>query len=58
MEYFGYHVFHEEYKMLTEEQALFLDFGLTKLYNDMHSMDDKEGRELKRLQSAARRKHF
>lgn len=58
MEYYGYHVFHSEYKMLTEEQALFLDIGLTKLYNDMNGLSDKEERELDRLKSKATRKHF
>ena len=44
--------------MLTEDQAIFLDIGLTKLYNDLNSLDDKESKELKRLQGKAQRKHF
>lgn len=44
--------------MLTEEQALFLDFGLSKLYNDMNNADGKENKELERLKRKSNRRHF
>ena len=59
MEYYGYHVFNDDYKQLTEDQALFIDFGLTKLHNDMNSLSDKENKELSRLKRKSNHiKHF
>lgn len=58
MEFYGYHVFNADYRMLTEEQALFLDFGLSKLYNDMNNADGKENKELERLKRKSNRRHF
>jgi len=42
MEFFGYHRWGDNYNDLTQEQALFLDLGLSELYSKMFGGEDKE----------------
>ena len=61
MEFYGYHVFAERYQDLTPEQALFIDMGVSKVYNELFGEEDGKGkRELSRLRgkSRRRRRHF
>jgi len=60
MEFYGYHVFAEEYGDLTPEQALFIDMGVSKVYNELFGEDEKSKREVSRLRGRSRRprKHF
>lgn len=60
MEFYGYHVFNEDYQCLTPEQALFIDMGVSKVYNELFGEDDKSKREFSRLRGKSRRprKHF
>ncbi len=60
MEFYGYHVFAEAYGDLTPEQALFIDMGVSKVYNELFGEDEKSKREVSRLRGRSRRprKHF
>lgn len=40
LEFYGYHVFNEDYYMLTPVQALFLDIGLSQHWNRMFGSDE------------------
>lgn len=56
MEFYGYHVFNADYQELTIEQALFIDMGVSKVYNELFGDDDsKSKREIGRLRSRSRR---
>lgn len=41
MEYHGYHRWGTDYNKLTQEQALFLDYGLAELLKEMYGGDEK-----------------
>ena len=55
MEFIGYHVFNEDYKKLTPDQALFIDYGVMKVYNDMLGGDEKSKREINNVRRRSRR---
>jgi len=62
MEFFGYHRWGTDYNKLTYEQALFLDYGLSKLYQEMNGGTEKDRKELnsfnKRNKGRRLKKHF
>ena len=55
MEFYGYHVFSDEYDSLTREQALFLDVGLSLHWQRMFGGDEKTNREVERAKRGRRR---
>lgn len=57
MEFIGYHVFSEEYKDLTPDQASFIEFGVMKVYSELFGGDEKDKKEIERLRRRSRYKH-
>ena len=49
MEFMGYHVFHEDYKQLTPDQALFIDYGVMRVWSDMFGGDENSKKEIERI---------
>ena len=58
MEFCGYHVFNEDYKELTPEQAMFISNGVIKVYGDLFGGNDGDKKEIERMRRKAHRKHF
>ena len=58
MEFYGYHVFSEEYGSLTPEQAVFLDMGLSLHWQRILGGDEDSKREVGRAKGMRHRKRF
>lgn len=60
MEFYGYHVFNDNYNDLTPEQAVFIDMGVSKMYNTLFGGDEKDKQKLSKLRGKGirHRKHF
>lgn len=54
MEFIGYHVFAEEYKDLTPDQASFIEVGVMKVYSDLFGGNDKDKKEIEKLRRRSR----
>lgn len=55
MEFIGYHVFNENYKDLTPDQALFVDYGVMKVYSDMFGGDEKSKKKMEQAKRRSKR---
>ncbi|WP_323736278.1 hypothetical protein PXD04_10405 [Methanosphaera sp. ISO3-F5] len=55
MEFIGYHVFSENYYDLTPDQALFIDYGVMKVYSDMLGGDEKSKKEMDKLRRRSKK---
>ena len=56
MEFIGYHVFNEDYRELTPDQAMFIDYGGIKVYSDMLGGDEKSQKDIQKARRRSR--HF
>lgn len=49
-------MFNEDYKQLTPDQALFIEYGVLKVYADLFGGDEESKKELERVKRRSR--HF
>ncbi len=49
-------MFNEDYKELTPDQAVFIDYGVMKVYSDMLGGDEKSQKDIQKARRRSR--HF